>query len=43
MCHFNLCQNNAVCQRFQTGGYKCICHAGFIGEKTLMILLKISI
>ena len=32
MCHFNLCQNNAVCQRFQTGGYKCICHAGFTGE-----------
>ena len=32
LCHFNLCQNNAVCQRFQTGGYKCICHAGFTGE-----------
>lgn len=32
MCHFNLCQNNAVCQRFQNGGYKCICHAGFTGE-----------
>ena len=31
MCHFNLCQNNAICQRFQSGGYQCICQRGFTG------------
>ena len=39
-CHFNLCQNNAVCQRFQTGGYKCICHTGFTGESQLLSIWK---